>query len=679
MTFLFEEHSYSDTDCLKSILGNNSDALSCLNPSMAKLNAVGYFYNATPKEEYKYPDSSRSVFILPKVFLKGTGISVFDGKSPEEFLPAKSVGNSPLSNADSKFLSNLGLYLWAAIAKYHEKFEDKDAPSSVITPPRAKVRRYHHGECDANLINVTLSLREFYKENRELFVFIAKNKHSGVKKVNWQKTISKNTPFFQDDFPIYMELVGKRKVFDLDDTLIVLYFSAMNYINRKFGIDMPKSDVYKPMQIGEIENLLNGGRGLRLLRRIKYKYFADKFLKLYNILLGFFEWGGRFHGNGIDGDEYLLVKDFNLVFETMIDALISDDDVQTQQMKNLKDGKIVDHLYKEKSLIFANSDKSENLIWHIGDSKYYKDEHEVLGASIAKQYTYAKNIIQNYFSPEYFEKQDLQKIHKNIRYRDSLTEGYNVTPNFFIRGYIPEDTDAKSAFRFNGNAELRLDSRDACSLWKLRNRHFENRLFDRDTLLLQAYDINFLYVLYAYTAKNDSARTDFRTAAHAEFRKNFLKLLDEHYVFWALYPKSIKEFVKNNFQLLLGKMFTNSGNSSSHIIFALERETPIDKYNEIWSSISSEICEAAIITPCEAFGSLDNEKECANFGSDAEYDAMQNGFWINFNAFEKEIIGNGMRIPAKINGRKLRGNFIPEYKQAEAPADPPKRFLLPCL
>lgn len=680
MTFLFEEYAYDKTT-LDALLGKSPAVLKCCaplkDPSKEKLQAVGYFYNSTPKEEYKYSDASRSIFILPKVFLKGNGESVFN-KTPDAFLP--SVQSLTLADTENQFLSTLGLYLWSAIAKYHDKLADDDEGlSSIIAPPRAKTQQYHHGKCEANLINVTLSMREFYKENRQLFVFIAKNKHSGIRKVDWQKTISRKSPVLQDDIPIYMELVGKRKVFDLDDALIVLYFSAMDYINRKFGIDMPKSEFYEPMPVREIERLLENGRGLRLLQRIKYKYFADKFLKLYNIMLGFFKWGGKFRGNGTESDEYLLAKDFNLVFEAMIDALISDDDTQIQEMKNLKDGKIIDHLYKEKPLIFAGDSQAK--IWYIGDSKYYKDENEVTGASVAKQYTYAKNIIQDFFSPGYFKNHVPQEIHQNIRYRDSLTEGYNVTPNFFIRGVIM-DKDGKfnrtNAFS-NDHAELCIDKEVSETLWEQRNRHFENRLFDRDTLLLQTYDVNFLHVLYAYTAKNDSVRNEFRSTARAEFRKNFLKLLDEHYVFWALYPKNLKDFVRNNFQLLLGKIFTNSEETSSHIIFALERETSTDEYNEIWGNIYAKINEAVIITPQELFGDSGDTKEDADFKDAVEYDADQNGFWINADAFLQEIISNGKKIPQKICGQTLRGNFIPEYKQADTAADQPRRFLLPCV
>ena len=78
-----------------------------------------------------------------------------------------------------------------------------------------------------------------------------------------------------------------------------------------------------------------------------------------------------------------------------------------------------------------------------GDSKYYKDDDDIVGKSIHKQFTYAKNIIQ--YSLNIFQKEerrrsiDEQKVINGLRYRDELTEGYNITPNFFIRGAIKEE------------------------------------------------------------------------------------------------------------------------------------------------------------------------------------------------------------------------------------------------
>ena len=63
--------------------------------------------------------------------------------------------------------------------------------------------------------------------------------------------------------------------------------------------------------------------------------------------------------------------------------------------------------------------------------------------------------------------------------RDELTEGYNPTPNFFIRGIIDEKDLSYSDHKLTRYQE----DEKKCS-----NKHFENRLFDRDTLLVLTYE-----------------------------------------------------------------------------------------------------------------------------------------------------------------------------------------------
>lgn len=73
---------------------------------------------------------------------------------------------------------------------------------------------------------------------------------------------------------------------------------------------------------------------------------------------------------------------------------------------------------------------------------------------------------------------------ENLRYRDELTEGYNITPNFFIYGYI-------NNFKDFDNDELNEKGKIVKSF------HFEDRLFDRDTLFVHQYKINFYTYLKA--------------------------------------------------------------------------------------------------------------------------------------------------------------------------------------
>lgn len=100
--------------------------------------------------------------------------------------------------------------------------------------------------------------------------------------------------------------------------------------------------------------------GKTRLLQIKYKYFSDKVLELWRLCFAFFDESRQVFIN-TEQKEYLLVKNFYIVFEAIIDELIGDEVKQT---------------------------------YYIGDSKYYKIGHELTIESIYKQYSYARNVIQ---------------------------------------------------------------------------------------------------------------------------------------------------------------------------------------------------------------------------------------------------------------------------------------------
>ena len=584
MIFLFEQFSYS-LDYLKKVLPTDSVGRFKGLPNGfvgrdCKLDGVGYFYNKSAKKSVDNA-AKNIVFVLPKVFMDEAKTAFGKEVKPDE--------DFALKDAPKDFLANLSMWVCSSIAQYRKANpSDKD-----IEAPDA--RNFGTDNQAPTLIDVMNAMKLFYAENRNLFVFTAKNKHSGNNRIDWRRTVAHTQPFMQGDTPIYMELENKKKVFDLDDRLLVLYFSAMNYIEETFGFKMPKSEFYAPIRVNEFRRLL-GHRGLVELRRIKHKYFADRFLKLYNIVKAFFEWGGTFSANDFES-EYLLTSKYNNVFEAMIDKLVGDElPKQMEYLKSQKDGKEVDHLYKDRQLIFADEDQK---IWFIGDSKYYKDGKDIEGTSVYKQFTYARNIIQ------YNIKDLLSKGSGNtlMRYRDELTEGYSITPNFFIRGEIP-DYKEKSQFQepyFRKNPDSQnkdLIKKDDADLWEERNRHFTNRLFDRDTLLLQVYNVNFLYVLKAFTSKRSSLREEFKRTAREKFRKNFMTLLNEKYYFWALFPQpqdveTISKFVDDNFKKLVGRVF-RPDDLSSYLILALEKNSVKDSdkdYREIYDAVNTAVAK----------------------------------------------------------------------------------------
>jgi hypothetical protein len=340
-------------------------------------------------------------------------------------------------------------------------------------------------------LDIILSLLKFYKENQDLFSFISKSAHSQQNKINWHKTINKKQPIIQNNTPIYIDLATTRKKVNYDEELLVLFYSTLNFIKGKYAFDFYPPQNYELIKGHQFENVLR--KGCRYLKSIKYKYYSDKMISLYNLLYAFFERSEKTQSKK-QIEEVLLIKDFNIVFEDMIDDLIGDSKL-LPELKNHADGKQVDHIYKYKSLLV------EDEIYFVGDSKYYKPQNSVGKYSKAKQFTYAKNVIQ--YNIDLFND---NKLDKQLRYRENLTEGYNITPNFFISAFVNKDFDFSKSY---------LDETGK----PIMQTHFENRLFDRDTLFVQSYNINFLFVLSSYLTNNSSLKTNFKKDTQKKFQR----------------------------------------------------------------------------------------------------------------------------------------------------------------
>ena len=100
--------------------------------------------------------------------------------------------------------------------------------------------------------------------------------------------------------------------------------------------------------------------------------------------------------------------------------------------------------------------------------------------------------------------------------------------------------------------------------------HFENRLFDIDTLWLTHFDINLLFVMMLYAQDDSAEQSAFKEEFKSNVRKAFLAILTSKYDFYKVVPHSgnIKNFVKENFMLLNGKIYSSTGGD---LILALER------------------------------------------------------------------------------------------------------------
>ena len=241
-------------------------------------------------------------------------------------------------------------------------------------------------------------------------------------------------------------------------------FSILNYIGDKYGFTKNICVQFPLIKGQKFEAYLNG-YGCMRLRQIKYKYFSDKAIELWELCFAFFD-ESRHLRVSTEHNEYLLVKNFYIVFEAIIDELIGDKPLPDGMDKKQEDGKVVDHLFTAQSLI----DNEDKQTYYIGDSKYYKMGHELGSESIYKQYTYARNVIQ--WNLDIFL--DNKEPESGVRLRDDITEGYNIIPNFFVSAMMNEKFD----YADDGIVQTHRENK------RHKKTHYENRLFDRDTLLL---------------------------------------------------------------------------------------------------------------------------------------------------------------------------------------------------
>ena len=535
MRILIEEYQYTLTDetrqhdlkCILKELGGFENV-----EGKISINYVGYYYSAELKD---------CVFILPKVLItvgENNKELAFGEHSPEDIINIDK--DSPLSKDQRRFIYEFAVWIYRAIDVYRAK----NQKSGIIYYKHIAEMSKGRTRVSNTFLDVLLSLIQFNKDNQNFFFFTLKNQHSGLNKINWTRTISKSQAFVQDEAPVYLNPVNKRRQINFDEELLVIFFSILNYINYKYGFSAEININFPLIPKAQFENYIRGMGKVRL-HQIKYKYFSDKAIQLWELCYAFFD---RSHQITISSElqEYLLAKDFNIVFEAMIDELVGDKipqkDKRLRELKEQPDGKMVDHIYQWQNL--TNNEDEDKTVYYIGDSKYYKRGNAIGRESVYKQFTYARNVIQ--WNLDLFNDGTDEEKQGHVKLRDDITEGYNVIPNFFISAHQnnlkKEDdihlTDKKEKYYFS--------------------RQFENRLFDRDTFLIAHYDVNFLFIVALYGRNNKSEKENWKRRVREMFRNEIQDMLKKKFLFYALTPHenvNAEEYIRENFQLLLGKVF----------------------------------------------------------------------------------------------------------------------------
>lgn len=566
MRILIEEYQYNVSDVHDVLYG--IDPMENVEGKVS-IHYVGYYYN---------PLLGDCVFILPKVLLRDVdGKELAFGKyQPYDIINPE--GQEKLTKEERDFLYGFAVWIYRAIVVYKN---DKSNDSTIVYQKMINQVGGSSKRKSNTFLDILLSLIQFNKDNKSFFFFVLKNLHLGLNKINWTRTISTTSAIIQGGDAIYLNPVNKKRKINFDEELLVIFFSILNYIGDTYGF--PKEincnfDLIKGKQFEKYRS----GYGKVRLNQIKYKYFSDKALQLWKLCYAFFDKSHHIYVN-TSQKEYLLVKSFHIVFEAIIDALVGDNPLPDGMDKKQEDGKIVDHLFTAKSLI---NDESSNT-YYIGDSKYYKMGNELGKESIYKQYTYARNVIQ--WNLDIFNSG--RKPESGIKLRDDETEGYNIIPNFFISATMDEK------FRYAIDGIKETDRKNN----RFISKQFQNRLFDRDTLLLFHYDVNFLFVVALYGRNGQGEKKVWRDKVRKMFRKEIQQMLNSKFDFYAVTAKegvSGVEYIQDHFQQLLGKIFTPYDDRGTQRYYSLALDNG-EQFAGENATFLSQLKDSFYVVPCK--------------------------------------------------------------------------------
>lgn len=288
---------------------------------------VGYLYSE---------DLEDGVIILPKIY-KGKndnlGIKIGEDSKTINFNSKEDSENF------SQFISDLCATL--------RRFKDRNPNGKSSTKNyEIESKVFSPGENnEKTLLEIEDSLIDFHKKNKYLFTQIALSKINKSHKINWTKTVTNKQPLIQNKKVVYPELYTQKKEIDYKEELIVLFYSVLDYLKqRTHRKHIEKAALnYKLLSIEKIEQFRKTDKGINYLKSIRSQYFSDRLVKLWKLLYAYFSKVYNLKNNKNKHKDYLLVNNFQMVFEDMVEQLIgSSNKDSNKEINKLKNNKIID-------------------------------------------------------------------------------------------------------------------------------------------------------------------------------------------------------------------------------------------------------------------------------------------------------------------------------------------------
>ncbi|MCY7360976.1 MAG: hypothetical protein LH629_02745 [Ignavibacteria bacterium] len=296
---------------------------------------VGYYYSFEKNE---------LVYLLPKVFVENG--KVFGKFQPNELLQEEIIKSFKYKQEFS-WVRKILFHFYNSLAE----FRRRNSLDLITDSSQTFELNSNLGTKEYTYLDLVLSFVNFYRKNRTTVLYHHIESISNqARKPRWGKTVRKSTPFITTSgAPIYSDITNKKKFIKDEEELLQYFFSILNYFNEQHHLNLSIDKSYNLIKGSAFERLQSNG--LSKLRRIKFRYFADVLKRMYQLCELYF--------NQTDlssikrkKEEFISVRNYNIVFEDMIDKLFSDDldkgqkveDISLYDLKYNNDGKIIDHI-----------------------------------------------------------------------------------------------------------------------------------------------------------------------------------------------------------------------------------------------------------------------------------------------------------------------------------------------
>lgn len=280
------------------------------------------------------------------------------------------LGDENKNSTLSKLILNV-LYKYSK-TKHYENLQSNNEDLVVYSD-----YKYYYELHDIYIRNGLYNQRKIVRSEQNYF------------EIDWTSTINEKEAIINHKSTFYANMIGYKSS-NIHSVISIIHASVLSFLYKKYSLFIEYRSLDETIRhLSDESYILNPNSTLSILLRAKRTIYNQAFIRLVDLLIGFFKQNTKY-----DINRFITFK-FETIWETVVDRLFSDSIKKTKEFVNQYQRiKYKDLLGNEKELANVRPDTiivlDEKTV--VIDSKYYKEDaiSEINTYDIIKQYVYYK-------------------------------------------------------------------------------------------------------------------------------------------------------------------------------------------------------------------------------------------------------------------------------------------------